>query len=73
MAAVRKMRMKKINPKTLLTVLGEDQIDANEYESLTIENSIATGVEAAEETVCPIVFACFSPSHFHDSQLISVT
>ncbi|RYP07995.1 hypothetical protein DL764_002141 [Monosporascus ibericus] len=47
--ATRKVRYKKLNTKTLLPVLREDQIDANEYESLTTEQQIATGVEQAEE------------------------
>lgn len=47
----RKMRFKKLGPKTLLPVLREDEVDASEYEALTHENQIATGVEAAEENV----------------------
>ena len=49
--ATRKVRYKKLNTKTLLPVLREDQIDPNEYESLTTEQQIATGVEQAEENV----------------------
>ena len=49
--ASRKMRFKKLGPKTPLPVLREEQVDANEYEALTHENQIATGVEAAEEKV----------------------
>ena len=49
--ATRKVRYKKLNTKTLLPVLREDQIDPNEYESLTNEQQIATGVEQAEENV----------------------
>ncbi|KAI1339035.1 histone acetyltransferase complex component Epl1 [Xylariaceae sp. FL0016] len=45
----RKVRYKKLNTKTPLPVLLENQIDPNEYESLTTENQIATGVEQAEE------------------------
>ncbi|TRX95307.1 hypothetical protein FHL15_003638 [Xylaria flabelliformis] len=45
----RKVRYKKLNIKTPLPVLREHQIDANEYESLTTESQIATGVEQAEE------------------------
>ncbi|KAK4241110.1 enhancer of polycomb-like-domain-containing protein [Achaetomium macrosporum] len=47
--ATRKVRYKKLNAKTQLSVLREDQIDATEYESLTNEAQIATGVEQAEE------------------------
>lgn len=47
----RKVRYKKLNVKTALPVLREGQIDPSEYESLTIENQIATGVEQAEENV----------------------
>ncbi|KAK4250749.1 EPL1-like protein [Corynascus novoguineensis] len=47
--ATRKVRYKKLNVKTLLGVLREDQIDPAEYESLTNEAQIATGVEQAEE------------------------
>ncbi|KAJ9142745.1 Enhancer of polycomb-like protein [Pleurostoma richardsiae] len=47
--ATRKVRFKKLNIKTLLPVLREDQINASEYESLTNETQIATGVEQAEE------------------------
>ncbi|KAF5027321.1 hypothetical protein F66182_565 [Fusarium sp. NRRL 66182] len=45
----RKVRVKKLNVKTTLPVLREDQIDPNEYEALTTDNQIATGVEQAEE------------------------
>ncbi|KAI0012790.1 enhancer of polycomb-like-domain-containing protein [Xylariaceae sp. FL0662B] len=45
----RKVRYKKLNTKTPLPVLREDQIDPSEYESLTTESQIATGVEQAEE------------------------
>ncbi|KAM0435117.1 hypothetical protein ACHAPT_003206 [Fusarium lateritium] len=45
----RKVRVKKLNVKTTLPVLREDQIDPSEYEALTTENQIATGVEQAEE------------------------
>ncbi|KAI1169272.1 enhancer of polycomb-like-domain-containing protein [Nemania serpens] len=45
----RKVRYKKLNIKTTLTILREHQIDANEYESLTTESQIATGVEQGEE------------------------
>lgn len=62
--ATRKVRYKKLNTKTLLPVLREDQIDPNEYESLTTEQQIATGVEQAEENVSFIdwlfTFAVFS-------------
>ncbi|KAI1377321.1 enhancer of polycomb-like-domain-containing protein [Hypoxylon crocopeplum] len=47
--STRKVRYKKLNTKTPLPVLREDQIDPNEYESLTTESQIATGVESAEE------------------------
>ncbi|KAM7201814.1 enhancer of polycomb-like protein 1 [Rhypophila sp. PSN 637] len=47
--ATRKVRYKKLSVKTLLPVLREDQIDPTEYESLTNEAQISTGVEQAEE------------------------
>ncbi|KXX78878.1 Enhancer of polycomb-like protein 1 [Madurella mycetomatis] len=47
--ATRKVRYKKLSVKTALPVLKEDQIDPSEYESLTNEAQIATGVEQAEE------------------------
>ncbi|KAI1433504.1 EPL1-like protein [Xylaria sp. CBS 124048] len=47
--STRKVRYKKLNIKTPLPVLREHQIDANEYEALTTESQIATGVEQAEE------------------------
>ncbi|KAL2162784.1 hypothetical protein VTH06DRAFT_6620 [Thermothelomyces fergusii] len=47
--ATRKVRYKKLSVKTPLAVLREDQIDPGEYESLTNEAQIATGVEQAEE------------------------
>lgn len=47
--ATRKVRYKKLSPKTALSVLREDQIDPSEYESLQNESQIATGVEQAEE------------------------
>lgn len=49
--ATRKVRVKKLNTKQPLDVLTEDEIDASEYQSLTQELSIATGVEQAEENV----------------------
>lgn len=52
--STRKVRVKKLSVKTLLPVLRETDIDAAEYESLTTETQIATGVEAAEETVSHI-------------------
>ncbi|KAF4585514.1 Enhancer of polycomb-like protein [Ophiocordyceps camponoti-floridani] len=45
----RKVRVKKLNIKTTLPVLREDQIDPSEYGALTTESQIATGVEQAEE------------------------
>ncbi|RDA85086.1 hypothetical protein CP532_3093 [Ophiocordyceps camponoti-leonardi (nom. inval.)] len=45
----RKVRIKKLNVKTTLPVLREDQIDPSEYGALTTESQIATGVEQAEE------------------------
>ncbi|KAH7318712.1 enhancer of polycomb-like-domain-containing protein [Stachybotrys elegans] len=45
----RKVRVKKLSVKTALPVLREDQIDPSEYEALTTETQIATGVEQAEE------------------------
>lgn len=51
----RKVRVKKLSVKTALPVLREDQIDPSEYEALTTEIQIATGVEHAEEKVS-IVF-----------------
>lgn len=47
----RKVRVKKLNIKTTLPVLREDQIDPSEYGALTTESQIATGVEQAEENV----------------------
>lgn len=49
----RKVRVKKLSVKTALPVLREDQIDAAEYETITTESQIATGVEHAEEKVRP--------------------
>ncbi|PHH62164.1 hypothetical protein CDD81_7358 [Ophiocordyceps australis] len=45
----RKVRVKKLSIKTTLPVLREDQIDPSEYEALTTDSLIATGVEQAEE------------------------
>lgn len=47
--ATRKVRFKKLSIKTQLPVLREDQIDPSEYEALTTETQISTGVEQAEE------------------------
>lgn len=47
----RKVRVKKLSVKTTLPVLREGQIDPSEYEALTTENQIVTGVEQAEENV----------------------
>ncbi len=49
----KRFRLKKLNIKTNLPVLREDQVDPNEYESVTAEGQIATGVELAEEKVKP--------------------
>ncbi|OIW29841.1 hypothetical protein CONLIGDRAFT_631917 [Coniochaeta ligniaria NRRL 30616] len=49
--ATRKVRYKKLNVKTPLPVLREDQLDSTEYEAITAETHIATGVEQAEENV----------------------
>ncbi len=51
----RKVRVKKLSVKTVLPVLREDQIDPSEYEALTTDNLIATGVEQAEENVSFVV------------------
>lgn len=57
--STRKVRVKKLSVKTLLPILREDDIDPSEYESLTTETQIATGVEAAEKPyVC--LRPCFS-------------
>lgn len=47
----RKVRVKKLSVKTNLPVLRESQIDPSEYEALTTDTLIATGVEQAEENV----------------------
>ncbi|OAA64611.1 histone acetyltransferase complex component [Niveomyces insectorum RCEF 264] len=47
--ATRKVRYKKLSIKTALPVLREDQVDPSEYEALTTETQIATGVEQGEE------------------------
>lgn len=49
--ATRKVRYKKLSIKTALPVLREDQVDPSEYEALTTETQIATGVDQAEENV----------------------
>lgn len=49
--ATRKVRYKKLSVKTPLAVLREHEIDPSEYESLTNEAHIATGVEQAEQNV----------------------
>lgn len=49
--ATRKVRYKKLNIKTPLPVLREDQLESTEYEAITAETHIATGVEQAEENV----------------------
>ncbi|KAI0129962.1 enhancer of polycomb-like-domain-containing protein [Xylariales sp. AK1849] len=48
MSLHRKVRVKKLQPRTVLQVLLENDIDASEYESLTTEVQIAAGVEANE-------------------------
>lgn len=47
--ATRKVRYKKLSIKTALPVLREDQVDPSEYEALTTETQIATGVDQGEE------------------------
>ncbi|KAL5594787.1 hypothetical protein BROUX41_001701 [Berkeleyomyces rouxiae] len=47
--STRKVRVKKLNAKTLLPVLKEDQLKEGEYEQLVTDIQIATGVEQAEE------------------------
>ncbi len=49
--ATRKVRYKKLSPKTILPILRADQADPSEYELLTNEGEIATGVEAGEQSV----------------------
>jgi enhancer of polycomb-like protein len=49
--ATRKVRYKKLSPKTLLPILREDELDSAEYEAITTETQLATGVEQAEENV----------------------
>lgn len=49
--ATRKVRYKKLSIKTALPVLREDQVDPGEYEALTTETQIATGVDQGEENV----------------------
>lgn len=58
----RKVRVKKLSVKTTLPVLREDQIDPSEYEALTTETLIATGVEQAEENVS---FLASHPARYH--------
>jgi enhancer of polycomb-like protein len=56
--STRKVRVKKLSVKTPLPILREGDIDKSDFEALTTETQISTGVEAAEETVrCPL-FAC---------------
>jgi hypothetical protein len=47
----RKIRVKKLNHRTILPILLESQIDASEYESLTTDVQLASGVEANEADV----------------------
>jgi enhancer of polycomb-like protein len=49
--ATRKVRYKKLGVKTLLPILREDELDSAEYEAITTETQLATGVEQAEENV----------------------
>lgn len=70
--ATRKVRYKKLSVKTTLAVLREDQIDPSEYESLTNEAQIATGVEQAEENVSRTSpssrhITCLRTCHLRDS------
>lgn len=62
--STRKVRVKKLSVKTPLPILREDDIDKADFEALTTENSISTGVEAAEETVSCLHF--FLPSLHSD-------
>ena len=56
--ATRKVRYKKLSPKTTLPVLRADQVDPTEYEFLNNDGEIATGVEAGEQSVrvFPLLF-----------------
>jgi hypothetical protein len=49
--ASRKVRYKKLNAKTPLPVFREEEVDAGEYEILTGDAEIATGVDAGEQSV----------------------
>lgn len=49
--APRTVRVKKLNVKLGLDVLTEDEIDASEYQAITQDLQVATGVDAAEEGV----------------------
>lgn len=44
-------RIKRLGPRSLLQVLREDQVDPSDYEAITSETQIATGVEQVEEKV----------------------
>ncbi|KAH6686239.1 enhancer of polycomb-like-domain-containing protein [Plectosphaerella plurivora] len=48
--STRKVRVKKLSVKTPLPILREGDIDKSDFEALTTESQISTGVEAAEET-----------------------
>lgn len=67
----RKVRTKKLNVKTLLSVLTEGQIDATEYDALITETQIATGVDQSEENVSffpklpTAVFSCCHVTSSH--------
>lgn len=62
MSLQRKVRIKKLNPKTALQVLIEGQIDPNEYESLTTDISSTAGVDQGESNVSPKIFRHLLPS-----------
>ena len=57
--ATRKVRYKKLSIKTALPVLREDQVDPSEYEALTTETQIATGVDQGEENVSSFFLIIF--------------
>lgn len=69
----RKVRVKKLNVKTTLPVLREDQIDPNEYEALTTDNQIATGVEQAEENVSSFPLPPLMISRVHSCDMTWLT
>jgi len=67
-ASSSKFRQRKLNPRTALPILREDQIDGLDDDAQRHHQPLDSGVEKAEETVC-VAARCCSVVARHSSSL----